>query len=394
MELRDFFVLAAGQNGRNDGFAERTAAFIQPVYAREDFSCVHGCIHFLEIRVAAAAVSARQRRIFTEIAQNVMPQALGRGAVECHLPQAFAVARDELLTGCLVNGFVLGFVAALNQKLGHAHILSAVQQNTVGRLTVSTGTAGFLIVALHIFRHIIVDNERYVGFVDTHAKCVGCDHNGLAVVQKIVLILAALVRIEARVIADGGQTAAEQQIADLLHVFAGGAVDDAALVLALVQQLQQLHALGGRLFDSKIQIWTVKTGGLDEGFVQTECLHNVVTNLSCCGCRKRGNERPLRQFGEKVEDFEVAWTKILSPLRDTVRFIDCDHRNRYALGKFEKRGSGQAFRRNIQQLVLPSSGEVQRVAEFLRTHRTVDARGRNACFHKRTDLILHQRNER
>ena len=38
--------------------------------------------------------------------------------------------------------------------------------------------------------------------------------------------------------------------------------------------------------------------------MQTECLHNVVTNLSCCGCRKRGNERPLGQFGEKVEDFE------------------------------------------------------------------------------------------
>ena len=55
-----------------------------------------------------------------------MSQALGRGAVECHLPQAFAVARDELLTGCLVNGFVLGFVAALNQKLGHTHILSAI----------------------------------------------------------------------------------------------------------------------------------------------------------------------------------------------------------------------------------------------------------------------------
>ena len=128
--------------------------------------------------------------------------------------------------------------------------------------------------------------------------------------------------------------------------------------------------------------------------MQTECLHNVVTHLSRCGCRKRGNERPLGQFGEKVEDFEVAWTKILSPLRNTVRFIDCDHRNRYALGKFEKRGSGQAFRRNIQQLVLSSSGEVQCIAEFLRTHRTVDARGRNACFHKRTDLILHQRNER
>ena len=77
-----------------------------------------------------------------------------------------------------------------------------------------------------------------------------------------------------------------------------------------------------------------------------------------------------------------------------MRFIDCDHRNRYALGKFEKRGGGQAFRRNIQQLVLSSSGEVQCIAEFLRTHRTVDARGRHTCLHECTDLILHQRNER
>ena len=71
-------------------------------------------------------MSARYRRIFAEIAQNVMPQAFGRGAVECHLLEAFAVARDQLLTGGLVNGFVLGFVAALNQKLGHAHILSTI----------------------------------------------------------------------------------------------------------------------------------------------------------------------------------------------------------------------------------------------------------------------------
>ena len=323
-----------------------------------------------------------------------MPQALGRGAVKCHLPQAFAVARDELLTGCLVNGFVLSFVAALDEELSHTHILSAVQQDAVGGLAVTTGAAGLLIVALHIFRHIIVDNERHVGFVDTHAECVGRDHDRLAVVQKIVLILAAFLGIEARVIAGGGQAAAEQQAADLLHVFAGGAVHDAAFILALVQKLQQLHALGGRLFDSKIQIWTVKTGGLDERFVQTERLHDVVAHLGGGRCGECGNERPFGQCGEKVEDFEVAWTKILSPLRDTVRLIHGYHRNGHALCKFEERGRGQAFRRNIQQLVLPSSGEVQRVAEFLRTHRTVDARGRNACFHKRADLILHQRNER
>ena len=239
-----------------------------------------------------------------------------------------------------------------------------------------------------------MDNERHVGFVDTHAECVGSNHNGLAVVQKIVLILAALLGIEARVIAGGGQAAAEQQAADLLHVFAGGAVHDAALVLALVQKLEQLHALGGGLFDCEIQVGTVKTGGLDERFVQTERLHDVVAHLGGGRCGECGNERPLGQCGEKIEDLQVARTEILSPLRDTVRLIHGYHRNRHALCKFEERGRGQALGRNVQQLVLASSGEIQCIAELLEAHRAVDARSGDTGLDQRTDLIFHQRNER
>ena len=54
-----------------------------------------------------------------------------------------------------------------------------------------------------------MNDKRHVGLVNTHAECVGSDHDGFAVVQKIVLILAALVRIETRVIACGGQTTAK-----------------------------------------------------------------------------------------------------------------------------------------------------------------------------------------
>ena len=111
-----------------------------------------------------------------------------------------------------------------------------------------------------------------------------------------------------------------------------------------------------------------------KGSCRPSACNNVVTNLSCCGCRKRGNERPLRQFGEKVEDFEVADENPVPIERVQCASSTVTIEIGTRFGKFEKRGSGQAFRRNIQQLVLPSSGEVQRVAEFLRTHRTVDAR--------------------
>ena len=76
---------AAGEDGGDDRFAEMQPPLVQTVDAGEDFPRVHRCVHFLEIRVAVAAVTAAERRFFTEIVQDIPPQTVGRGGVEGHL---------------------------------------------------------------------------------------------------------------------------------------------------------------------------------------------------------------------------------------------------------------------------------------------------------------------
>ena len=51
------------------------------------------------------------------------------------------------------------------------------EQYAIGAEPVSSSPAGFLIIALKIFREILVDDKAYVRFVDAHAKGDrGADH--------------------------------------------------------------------------------------------------------------------------------------------------------------------------------------------------------------------------
>ena len=87
-----------------------------------------------------------------------------------------------------------------------------------------------------------MDDVGNVRLVDAHAEGVRGDHDGAAVADEILLILPSLVRAESGVVARGGETAALQQLADLLDALARGTVDDAALVPAFFEQLEQLSA--------------------------------------------------------------------------------------------------------------------------------------------------------
>jgi hypothetical protein len=72
------------------------------------------------------------------------------------------------------------------------NVLAAVKQNAVGWAAVAPCAPGLLVVALHVFWHIVMRNERYVGFVYSHAESICRNHYLRAVVQKILLVVAPL----------------------------------------------------------------------------------------------------------------------------------------------------------------------------------------------------------
>ena len=393
-ETADLLALAACEHGGDDDFAEMQPPLVETVDAGQDLARVHRRVYFFKIRVAVSAVTAADGRFFTEVVEDIPAQTVGRRCVERHLTEALHIALDERTARFLVDGVVVVLVAVLDEKFRSTHILPVVQQDAVRGFAVASGASGLLIIAFHVLRHIIVNDERNIGLVDAHAEGVGRDHDGLAVVQEVVLIGEALLGVETGVVARCGQAAAQQHVAHLLDRLARRAVDDAALVAPLEQVRKQGGGLGGRFFDREVQIGAVEAGRDDERVLETERTDDVVADLGGRGRGEGGNERALGQGGKKVEDLQIARAEILSPLRDAVRLVHRHHGNRHAACEIEEERRGQPLGRDIEQLVLAASGEIQRVAHLLERQGAVDAGGRDAGLIQRADLILHQRDER
>ena len=64
--------------------------------------------------------------------------------------------------------FVLALFVNEMELLGH--IARAEEQHAFAGQSVAAGAPGFLIIALQIFRQIVMDDEAHVRFVDAHAK--------------------------------------------------------------------------------------------------------------------------------------------------------------------------------------------------------------------------------
>ena len=239
-----------------------------------------------------------------------------------------------------------------------------------------------------------MDDVGNVRLVDAHAEGVRGDHDGAAVADEILLILPPLVRAESGVVARGGETAALQQLADLLDALARGTVDDAALVPAFFEQLEQRPALVLRPQDLKAQVRPVKAGDDRHRVLQLQDADDVAAHLR----RRRGGEGgqggPPRQLLQKVQNFQIARAEILPPLGDAVRLVDREQRDLQLLRERAEAVGQQPLRRDVENLVSAEARVAVGLAQLLDGHGAVDAAGRDAGVLQGHDLILHERDER
>ena len=153
-----------------------------------------------------------------------------------------------------------------------------------------------------------------VGLVDAHAKGVGGYHHPAAVVDEILLVLAALVVGQTRVVARGGNAVLHQLEADLIHRLLGRAVDDARLLLVLPDEVQGPSKLVPGHFYVKIEIGAVKTRGHAQRRSQPQQLHDIPTDGVGGGGGEGADHWPLGQPFDEPGDIQIAGTEILAPL--------------------------------------------------------------------------------
>ena len=170
-----------------------------------------------------------------------------------------------------------------------------------------------------------MNDKSYIGFINTHSKCISRHHNGSAVIQKVILVLMPLCVIKSCVVTGHRNSLSVKLFTDLLDSLAGQTVNNAALLRMLCDIFLHLCKLISIMAYCIKQVFSVKACHHKLWILKLKCRNDVLSDFLCSCCCKGTDNRPIRQLIYKLHDSQIAWSKILSPLRNTVYFINCEH---------------------------------------------------------------------
>ena len=181
-----------------------------------------------------------------------------------------------------------------------------------------------------------------------------------------------------------------EHLADVLHLFPGGAVDDAALPLPGRQKPQQLLILEFRLYDLKVEIRAVKPRHNPEGIFELQNPLHIPPHFFRSGGRKRSHHRAAGQFLQKLDNPKVAGAEILPPLGNAVGLVHCYEGDVQFFRNRSEPGIIQPFRRDIDNLI-PTGKQIPVGRLHLCPGQSAVEKGRaHACRLQRHHLIPHQ----
>ena len=267
-------------------------------------------------------------------------------------PLTFSDGRTQVLQH-RANPLQLGRVA-INEVFQHVEAVSVGQHQAVRRLPVAPRPADLLAVIFDRLGQIKMHHIADVAFVDAHAEGNGGDDAVQLPAHELTLDAFALIVGQTGVIGAGADPVLIQVLGDVLGRLLQGDVDNTRLALTLTHPLHQPLTLGsaGNRFDPQIEIGAIKTGGDDIGFSNRELGLHVHND------RGRGGGREQQHLWDieltlVVRKLQIVRTEVMAPLRNTVRLVHHQQRNRDLLQKMSEALVFQALDRNHQNFQLP-----------------------------------------
>lgn len=234
----------------------------------------------------------------------------------------------------------------------------------------------------------------HVQLVDAHGELPRRDHDAGLLVEKIVLIGAALFVVHPRVAARHGIARFLELRADLFDELLRAAVDDAALLRMGRNIVRDPRVLVCGLLDVEVEVRAVITPGQAQRPVQAEEIDDIVLDLSGCQSGERAHRRTLGQRLAERRDVLIARPIIIPPLGHAVRLLHSDERNLNALRKRKKFLIRQALRFDIENLEYARLHAAQRLRILLGAQGVFEKRHRDAHPTQRRDLFSDLRARR
>ena len=244
-------------------------------------------------------------------------------------------------------------------------ISGAEEQQTLTRQTVASGAARFLVVALDVFRQVVMNHEAHVRFVDAHAERDGGANHPDFIAQKQLLIAGAVAGLHASVIRRGLHAIGGQPCGDALGRFAALAVNDPALVRARANERERLLVGAGLRRNAVAEVGPVEARDVTTRLAQLEQSDDVRANALGSRGRERHHRRIWNQVAQ-LRELPIFRAKVMTPFADAMRLVNGEQVHVPLLQIGQKPGKHQPLRRDVEQAELAVVDAAQARPRFVR----------------------------
>ena len=278
---------------------------------------------------------------------------------------------------------------------GHTDVVvPAGEEFAGGGPAVATGATDFLGVVFERLGEVVVDDAADVGLVDAHAKRDGGGDDGRFARHEGLLAGGAGFIAEPGVVGPGGNVVALEEGGQGLGGFLLGPVDDGGGGGIFAEAFEEGPAFvrfqaGG---DPELQIGAMERELGVIGFRDLEVASDVGGHFRSSGGGE-GEDAGDPEIARKLGELEVVRTKVVSPLRDAVRFIDGEKRNVRAGEPVPEVLVGEPFRSDVEHGEGASAHLVIDRVGFLSAEGGVESCGGDVAISQGIDLILHEGDE-
>ena len=275
-------------------------------------------------------------------------------------------------------------------------VAQPVEHEGLGRFAVPPRPPQFLVIGFHAAGQGSVQHVANVGLVDSHPEGDGCRHDHPGAGHELILHFGSFAGGHTGVVGGGVYSRFPQLFGGLFGVFAGQAVDDAALPGPGPRVFRDPFAAGGFLH-RQMDVGPVEPVDEHPASVAEQFVGDVAAGGFVGGGGESPDGRPRQASGQVGQGF-VFGAESRSPFGDAVGFVHHRQFHLHRLQQVHHMVSHQPFRGQVEQerfaLLGGVLGLVPNVAVFLPGMGGVDGPGRYFGQAQARHLVFHQGDER
>ena len=243
-----------------------------------------------------------------------------------------------------------------------------------------------------------MDDEAHVGLVHPHAEGDGRHHHRPVLGQEPLQPPVAVAGVHARVIGDGVGSRVLQRLRHPLAAVARAAIDHAGLAAPLTHQFDHRGVGAGPravllAHRRELQVRPGEAVDHHPGLAEPQRADDVLPRPGVRRGRDRNAGDAGKQLGQPAQR-PVVGAEVMSPLRDAVRLVDSDQRQRQVAQPVDQVRLGQSLGRDIEQVQLSGPRRAPDLRPVVQRHAGIQPRRRHPLLFQRLDLVGHQGDQR